>query len=296
MIEVKKLVKSYGNRNMPVLKGIDMQVEKGKIHGLIGPNGSGKTTLIKCLTGIYPADSGEILFQGEPVYDNPAVKEKIGYVADSNQFFVGYRVKQLVEFYHGIYPKFLKEDFEALNQIFQVDLNKRIRQLSKGQQMRVSFMLAMASNPEIMILDEPTSGLDAIAKKEILDLIVQAVEQREMTIVISSHHLSELERICDTMTMLNNGVAELNDELENVKNQICKYQVVFPDGAPHELYELEDLLTLSNVGNIYTVILRTGGNFPERAKQMGAIYTEEMQVNLEEMFIQTAKGGVGYGQ
>ena len=286
MIEINGLYKSYTDEE-EVVKDIHMKVEKGTIHGLIGHNGSGKTTIIKCVTGIYPPDRGEVLLGGEPVYENVKVKEKIGYVADSNQMFSNYKVQQLVKMYENIFEKFSREDF-------QVPLHHRISHLSKGQQMRTAFMLNLARNPEVMVLDEPTSGLDAMAKKELLDLLVTTVENREMTVLISSHHLSELEKICDNVTVIKNGRVYIDDELESVKNQIIKYQVVFTQGAPKELYERTDLLHLSNVGSVYTVVVPAEKeDFEQQMKQIGAVVVEEMPVGLEESFVYMNKAQKG---
>ena len=293
MIEINGLYKSYTDEE-EVVKDIHMKVEKGTIHGLIGHNGSGKTTIIKCVTGIYPPDRGEVLLGGEPVYENVKVKEKIGYVADSNQMFSNYKVQQLVKMYENIFEKFSREGFQALNRIFQVPLHHRISHLSKGQQMRTAFMLNLARNPEVMVLDEPTSGLDAMAKKELLDLLVTTVENREMTVLISSHHLSELEKICDNVTVIKNGRVYIDDELESVKNQIIKYQVVFTQGAPKELYERTDLLHLSNVGSVYTVVVPAEKeDFEQQMKQIGAVVVEEMPVGLEESFVYMNKAQKG---
>lgn len=286
MIDVKDLYKGYQQKEGYVVKGVSLQVAKGTIHGLIGHNGSGKTTIIKCLTGIYQPDRGEVFIEGEPVYDNPTAKGKIGYVADSNQMFTNYRIRDLVKFYNRIFPDFLSEDFEALNRIFNVNPYKKIGQLSKGQQMRVSFMLNMARNPKVLILDEPTSGLDAMAKKDLLDLLVSAVENREMTVLISSHHLSELERVCDSVTMITRGKVQIDNEIDEVTGQIAKYQVVFPEGAPSELYQREDVLDLSNVGSVYTVVLPGASEeFEEMMKAKGAVVVEQMAVGLEESFV-----------
>lgn len=286
MIDVKDLYKGYQQKEGYVVKGVSLQVAKGTVHGLIGHNGSGKTTIIKCLTGIYQPDRGEVFIEGEPVYDNPSAKGKIGYVADSNQMFTNYRIRELVKFYNRIFPDFLLEDFEALNRIFNVDPYKKIGQLSKGQQMRVSFMLNMARNPRVLILDEPTSGLDAMAKKDLLDLLVSAVENREMTVLISSHHLSELERVCDSVTMITRGKVQIDNEIDEVTGQIAKYQVVFPEGAPPELYQREDVLDLSNVGSVYTVVLPGASEeFEETMKMKGAVVVEQMAVGLEESFV-----------
>ena len=258
MIEINGLYKSYTDEE-EVVKDIHMKVEKGTIHGLIGHNGSGKTTIIKCVTGIYPPDRGEVLLGGEPIFE-----------------------------------KFSREDFQALNRIFQVPLHHRISHLSKGQQMRTAFMLNLARNPEVMVLDEPTSGLDAMAKKELLDLLVTTVENREMTVLISSHHLSELEKICDNVTVIKNGRVYIDDELESVKNQIIKYQVVFTQGAPKELYERTDLLHLSNVGSVYTVVVPAEKeDFEQQMKQIGAVVVEEMPVGLEESFVYMNKAQKG---
>lgn len=286
MIKVQDLYKGYQQKEGYVIKGVSLQVAKGTIHGLIGHNGSGKTTIIKCLTGIYQPDGGEVLIDGEPVYDNPTAKEKIGYVADSNQMFTNYRIRELVKLYNRIFPDFLLEDFEALNRIFNVNPYKKIGQLSKGQQMRVSFMLNMARNPKVLILDEPTSGLDAMAKKDLLDLLVSAVENREMTVLISSHHLSELEKVCDSVTMITRGRVQIDNEIDEVTGQIAKYQVVFPEGAPSELYQREDVLDLSNVGSVYTVVLPGASEeFEETMKAGGAVVVEQMPVGLEESFV-----------
>lgn len=295
MIEVKGLCKGYRQKGDYVVENIDIHIEKGTIHGLIGHNGSGKTTIIKCLTGIYPPDEGEVLLDGKAVFENPEVKEKIGYVADSNQMFGGYRISELARFYEKTFSDFSIEDFDCLNQIFRVDVKKRISQLSKGQKMRVSFMLNMARNPEVMILDEPTAGLDAMAKKDLLDILVTSVENNGLTVLISSHHLDELEKVCDSVTMISNGRVSVQDGLDEVTGQIVKYQVVFPEGAPSELYHRKDICHMSNVGSVYTIVLpKESGDFEAEMKAAGAVLVEQMKVGLEESFIymnRAEKGG-----
>lgn len=286
MLEIKGLCKGYQESGEYIVEDIDIRVSKGTVHGLIGHNGSGKTTIIKCLTGIYPPDAGTVTVDGEPVYENPEVKAKIGYIADSNQLFPGYRVSKLLSFYEGIYGDFSREDFYRLNRIFQVDMRKRISQLSKGQQMRVSFMLNMARNPEIMVLDEPTSGLDAMAKRDLLDILLASVENNEMTVLISSHHLSELEKICDDVTMIRDGRIYIQDGIDEVTGKMAKYQVVFPGGAPDELYRRGDICHMSNIGSVYTVILPSESpDFEKRMVELGAVVVEQMPMGLEESFI-----------
>jgi ABC-2 type transport system ATP-binding protein len=147
-------------------------------------------------------------------------------------------------------------------------------------------MLNIARNPEILILDEPTSGLDAMAKKDLLDILVAEVENNDMAVLISSHHLSELEKICDDVTMIKDGRIFVQDGLDEITGTMAKYQVVFPKGAPAELYHRPDVCHLSNVGSVYTVILPTSSvDFEQEMKKLGAVVVEPMTMGLEESFV-----------
>ena len=195
MLEVKHVTKSYIKGGTPAIEDISFQVEPGKIHGLIGPNGSGKTTLIKCITGILSIDEGEILLDGEKIYDNPKAKEKIGYVADNCNFFLNYKGKDMIKFYQGMYGKFEEEEFHKLNEMFKIPLTRRVGHLSKGQKMRLSFMLNMAMKPELLVMDEPTSALDPISTSKIEDLALEL--KKNYTIIMVTHNMQQAARISD---------------------------------------------------------------------------------------------------
>ncbi len=200
--------------------------------------------------------------------------------------FGNYRVDKLVDLYKKIFPEFSVPEFEQLNSVFQVNVKKRMSQLSKGQKMRVSFMLNMAKNPEVMILDEPTDGLDVMAKKELFDELVSAVENRGLTVLISSHHLSELEKICDNVTLIRDGKVVMEDGIEEVTGQSVKYQVIFPNGAPAGLYQRKDIYHISNIGSVYTIVLPNSvKDFKEEMLAAGAIEVEELPIGLEESFV-----------
>lgn len=288
MIEVSRVTKAYDQGVKPAIENISFQVEAGQIHGLIGPNGSGKTTLIKCMTGILKADGGDILLDGEPVYDNPKVKKRIGYVADNCNFFPGYKVRKMVDFYAGMYDTFDRDEFYKLNQIFDIPMERKIGQLSKGQKMRVSFMLNTAMRPEVLIMDEPTSGLDAIAKSDLLEQVVAKVEYGETAVIISTHHLHELEKICDTVTMMNIGGVHYQGELDTVKERIGKYQVVFQDGIPEGIYDDARIINYSNIGSVYTFLWDKGDKNDDAIAffiSKGAQLAEQTEISLEELFI-----------
>ena len=284
MIEVKNVDKGYNK--VPVLKDVSLTVMPGEIHGLIGENSAGKTTLIKCMTGIYRTDAGEIRYDGEPVFDNPKVKERIGYVADYNEYIGTNTIKQMVRMYEIFYPKFNVEKFNSWNEIFELPVTKRIYSLSKGQKMRLAFMLETAKEPDYLILDEPTSGLDPVAKANFYNLLVQEVEQREIGVLISSHNLEGLERICDSVTMLHQGIVERQMAMEDMKCELTKLNVVFEGGASKTVYNMPQIMRISNVGSIYTIVVKDyDESFAQQLRKAGASLIEPLDISLEELFV-----------
>lgn len=284
MLEIKNVYKSYNRNN--VLKDISLTVLPGEIHGLIGENSAGKTTLIKCVTGIYKADQGEILYDGNPIYDNPEVKERVGYVADYNDYIKYYTVSKMVHMYETFYPRFNKSKFNEFNQIFKLPVDKRVLSLSKGQKMRLAFMLETAKEPDYLILDEPTSGLDPVAKARFFELLINEVEQREIGVLISSHNLEGLEKICDSVTMMHQGVVERQMSMEDFKSTLTRLNVVFEGGADKKVYEMPEILRIRNVGSIYTMIVKEYSEaFAGKLYKLGAGLVEPVEISLEELFV-----------
>ncbi|MBE5923283.1 MAG: ABC transporter ATP-binding protein [Lachnospiraceae bacterium] len=284
MIEIKDLWKGYNKSE--VLKGINLNVSPGEIHGLIGENSAGKTTLIKCAVGIYKPDKGEVLINGSAVYDNPSVKEYIGYVADYSEYIPFYSISKMVDMYSVFYPKFNREKFNDYNEIFKLDVNTRIRALSKGQKMRLAFMLEVAKEPDYLILDEPTSGLDPVAKASFFEMLINEVEQREIGVLISSHNLEGLERICDSVTMLHQGVVDRQMSMEDMKCELTQLNVVFEGGAGQNVRSMPEILKISNVGSIYTLVVKDfNEDLVEKLKKNGASLIEPVDISLEDLFI-----------
>ncbi|WP_083258939.1 ABC transporter ATP-binding protein [Cellulosilyticum sp. I15G10I2] len=252
MIEISHVTKSFGE--IKAVDDVSILIPKGSIYGIIGENGAGKSTILQCLTGIYDIDQGSILIEGEPVYENNAVKRRIGYVADRNQFFKSYTVKQMAAFFKLTYPTFSEGKFNQYNEIFKIDLKSKIKNLSKGMQMRLSTMLSIASSPKLLVLDEPTLGLDAIAKRQMLDLIIDEVSLTGMTVVISSHHLTELEKICDEITIINDGKVTYQASVDALKAKVKKLQVVFEEMPPGELVGWDEILKIDKIGSVYYIV------------------------------------------
>ncbi|WP_236894568.1 ABC transporter ATP-binding protein [Clostridium beijerinckii] len=284
MIEVNNL--SFEIDGKQVLEDINIRIDKNKIFGIIGPNGVGKTTLLRCLTGIYKGTSGNVLYDGQDVYDNVDVKNKIGYVADENIMQTNFKVSEILKYYKYSYKNFDEKKFNELNKIFKIQTNKYIFQLSKGMKMRLSIMLAFSIHAEYLILDEPTSGLDAILKNKLLKIFADEVFENGTTIIISSHHLNELERICDDVAILDKGIVTYENSVENMKNKIKKIQVAFDEPVYEEDLKLKGIFKISRVGRVFTIITdEYDGEFIKSLEKFKPLFIEEIDLSLEDIFI-----------
>ena len=215
MITIKNLIKNFeGHLALP---GLDMNIKKGSIYGLVGVNGSGKTTTIKHLAGVYKADGGSVLFDGEEIYDNPPVKAKIGYVPDELYFFHGYNLKKLAKFFQKMYRTFSMERFDRLVELTALDTKRRVSKFSKGMQKQAALTISLSIMPELLLLDEPIDGLDPIVRKKIFAEIIDDVAARQMTVLISSHNLKEMDGICDTIGIIKGGKMLLEKDLDELK-------------------------------------------------------------------------------
>lgn len=284
MIEVNNL--SFEIDGNKILKDINLKINKGKIFGIIGPNGVGKTTLLRCLTGIYNATSGNVLYDGQPVYDNIDVKGKIGYVADENIMQTNFKVNEILKYYKYSYKDFDEAKFNELNKIFKIPTNKFIFQLSKGMKMRLSIILAFSIHAKYLILDEPTSGLDAILKNKLLKIFVDEVFENDTTIIVSSHHLNELERICDDVAILDEGAVSYENSVENMKNKIKKIQVAFDEPVYEEDLNLKGIFKINKVGRVFTIITdEYDKEFIKSLNKFKPLFVEEIDLSLEDIFI-----------
>lgn len=284
MIEVNNL--SFEIEGKQILKDINLKISKRKIFGIIGPNGVGKTTLLRCLAGIYNSSHGSVSYDGQIVYDNPDVKNNIGYVADENVIQTNFKVKDILKYYKYTYDNFNQEKFNELNKTFNIPLNKFIFQLSKGMKMRLSLMLALSINAKYLILDEPTSGLDAILKNKLLKIFLDEVALNDITIIISSHHLSELERICDDVAILDNGIVSYENSVENMKNKIKKVQVAFNEQIKEKDLNFKGVFKITKVGRVFTFITdEYDEDFINKLKKLNPLFVEEIDLSLEDIFI-----------
>ena len=293
MIQVNNLIKEFDG--FRALDGVNMHVSKGAIYGLVGPNGAGKSTIIRHLTGVYRQTAGEVFINGKEVYENRLVKEKIAYIPDELFYFLQADTMEMMRYYEGLYPTFDREMFFILKEYFPtIDLKRNIRRLSKGMQKQVAFWLAICCKPEVLILDEPVDGLDPVMRRQIWSILMAEVAEREMTVVVSSHNLRELEDVCDHVGIMNKGKVIIERSLSDLQGNVSKIQIACEGEIP-KLPEEFKVLHTSNIGRVHTLIVR--GN-PEKAVELLTEHephaiVDVIPLSLEEIFIYEM-GGVDY--
>ncbi len=286
MLEMKNVTKTFGD--FKALDDLSMTVPKGSIYGLVGPNGAGKSTAIRVLTGIYRPDSGEIAMEGQPVYENPENKARIGLVPDDVFYFPSATLEEMRKYYAGIYPNFDNDLFERLYEVFKLPRKSPIRRFSKGMQKQAAFHLTICTRPDVLVLDEPVDGLDPVMRRQVWNLILSDVAQRQTTVLISSHNLRELEDICDHVGIMDHGRMLLERSLADMQGAVHKLQLV--GDTPREL----EILHESQSGRLRTLIVR--GSAQELEAKMQATdcpYFDILPLSLEEIFIYEL-GGVNY--
>lgn len=289
MINIKNVSKSLAGKK--ILDNINLHVNKGSIFGLIGPNGTGKTTLIKCLTGIYNVDCGEIKVCDENIFENTNIKQKIGYVADYNNYFEEFKVEDIKKFFKLAYKDFDEQRFNNLNDLFEVSLNKNIKKLSKGMRTRLAIALNLSIKPKIMVMDEPTSGLDPIIRRKLLNVLLDEVAQRETTLFISSHNLGELERICDSIAIMDKGKIQYSNSIQQMKENIRKLQVVFKDEKPNDIENWDGIINIEKIGRVYNIVTnKYSDDIRKGIENSGVMFMEDIDLSLEDMFIYSMGG------
>lgn len=285
MLKLDNVTKTFGT--FKALDCLSLSVPKCAVYGLVGPNGAGKSTVIRHLTGIYQPDSGTVTIDGQPVADDPNLKERIGYISDDVFYFPTATMEDMHRFYRDVYSRFDEDLYQKLKEVFPLPTGS-IRRFSKGMQKQAAFHLTLSARPDVLILDEPVDGLDPVMRRQVMSLVLSDVAERGTTVLISSHNLRELEDVCDHVGILDHGKMLLEKSLADMQGGTVKLQIVgdAPAGFP--------VLHESRSGRLSTFILR--GSYPqveERCRQMNPPYFDVLPLSLEEIFIYEL-GGVNY--
>ncbi len=292
MIEIKEVSKVFDE--IHAVDHITLSLEKQSVFGMLGTNGAGKSTLLRMMAAVLKPNEGEIIIDGEPVWDNPAVKQKIMYISDDQYFFPNATPEKMADFYATVYPDFDRRRFSKFLLRFNLDGQRKIQTFSKGMKKQISLLLGLCANVPYLFCDETFDGLDPVMRQGIKSLMARAMEERGLTPVIASHNLRELEDICDHIGLLHKGGVLLSKELDELKSDLHKIQCVLPEDVDQSLREQIEVLNSSRRGKLLTLTVR--GDAEQIERQIGEfhpIYCEVLPLSLEEIFISETEV-VGY--
>ena len=275
-IEIKKINKRYEGFS---LNDVSFDVPKGAIVGFIGENGAGKSTTIKAILDLIKLDSGSVNIFGKPFnLDDTKAKEHIGVVIDECSFSGEITIKEIKKILCNVYKTFDSNKFDAYVDKFKLPTNKAIKKLSKGMQMKLNLLVALSHDSKILLLDEVTAGLDPMAREEILDEFLDFIQDEEKSILISSHIITDLEKICDYIVFIHQGHIVINDSKDSI---LDTYGIV---RCSHEQFDEFDKKSISyyrkNTSNVEALVLKE--NFKHSKLVENA--------TLEEIMVLIAKG------
>ena len=291
MIEIKNVTKKYGSYT--AIENISFNVKEGTVYGLIGYNGAGKTTFLKTAAGVYRANGGRILFDGEEIYDNARRKAHLFYVPDDLYFQPYASMNKMASFYNGYYPDFSFETFRQLTDVFGLDPTKSINGFSKGMQRQAELVLAMATNPVYLFLDESFDGLDPQKRVMIKNLVVDYTRERGAHVIISSHNLHDLGDMCDRFGLINGKKLVIDHDMKDIGEDFAKYRLAFAEGDERPDSAFSDIVTnkITRDGRLITLIVKGDCEATERKiKDLNPVYLEKLPLNMEEIFMEEVEG------
>jgi ABC-2 type transport system ATP-binding protein len=293
MINLKNINKQFDTKK--VLEHINWEIPKASIYGLVGPNGAGKSTLLRIISGVLKADEGSVLVNGVDVYDNPSIKKHILFVSDDPFFLPQSTIKEMRQFYELFYPSFNDSMYHSLLKKFGLNDTDKINDFSKGMKRQASIILALSCSPDILLLDEAFDGLDPVMRLNLKRIIANELLNREMTVIISSHNLRELEDICDLIALLNNHTITIQDEIESIRNQYHKIQLAYTNPIDDKVLHDLNPMYFDKRGNVYMIVLK--GELDDKMKQIKdtqPVLCEEIPITMEEVFVYEMEAN-GYG-
>ena len=284
MIQAVQLTKRF--EDILAVDHIDAVIQEGSVFGLIGTNGAGKSTFLRLASGILKPDEGQITLDGQEIYENTEAKKKFFYISDEMYFFSNASPLDMMTYYSRVYDRFDKERFHRLMKSFCLDEKRRIHTFSKGMKKQVSVICGICANTEYLFCDETFDGLDPVMRQAVKSIFAADMEDRNLTPIIASHNLRELEDICDHVGLLHKGGILLSRDLDDMKLNIHKIQCVLQPGmGPEDLVTLK-CLSSEQRGRLLTLTVRgTREEVEKKIKAYEPVFFECIPLTLEEIFI-----------
>ena len=283
MLNIINVHKSFGDTE--VLNGVNLEVNEGSIFGLVGINGSGKSTLLRIIAGVYEADFGWVLFNDSNTYKKADIRREILYVSDDPYYPQNATIHTLKDLYASFYSLDEARFYKYLK-MFGLDEYKQISTFSKGMKRQTSLAFALAIKPKLLLLDECFDGLDPLVRLTFKKALVDLLEDEKITVIISSHNLKELEDVCDSFGILEDGVIETYGDLLESKENIAKFQLAYEVELDKEFFSELNVLSFKREGRVITLVVKDNlDKAREFLNKSNAILIDELPVNFEELFI-----------
>jgi ABC-2 type transport system ATP-binding protein len=284
VLRVEGLRKSFGRRE--VLSNLGFTLESGRVHGLLGRNGEGKTTLARILLGVIPRDGGRMTFKGSDIaFADASYKQAIGLVPEDPFFYEAMSVGELIRFNSTFFPRWNAGKAADSLASFGLEPKARIRQLSRGQKLKLELAVALAAEPELLVLDDPTSGLDVPTRQDVLKGVIRNLADAGTTVLFATHMVHELERIVDRLFILHGGRLVLDDDYERVKAAARSVRLTFANGPPEGL-TIPGARQIRVDGRTVEAVVYPWNHASEEAvKTCGASDVEISALSLEDIFV-----------
>lgn len=282
MIEIKNLTKKYGS--FTAIEDISFTVDESSIYGLVGYNGAGKTTLLKTAAGMLKADGGEILFDGENIFDNGLVRSKLLYVPDEVYFIKGASLERMGKFYKDYYPNFSTKVFKNMTEAMGLDPKKNLGSFSKGMQRQAVVILALSTMPKYMLLDEVFDGIDPHKRNLCKKIFLEYMAETGCSIIMSSHNLQEISDLCDHVALINGKKLAMNVSVDDASNAYVKYRLIFDRDIDKSIFDGIENKGI-NIDNKFATIIVPSNFNDNRLASLRPIHMDSVTLSLEEVFL-----------
>ena len=284
MIRIENLSKKYDKEN--VLENLNCTIKDSSIYGLVGSNGAGKSTLLRLINGIYIPDTGTILIDEEPVFENEKLKQELVFVPDDLFFYPSYTLLDTAKYYEALYKKFDMQYLKKLAKLLKLDLNRKISTFSKGMKRQCALICALSTKAKYMFFDETFDGLDPVVRNTMKKIIAKQMEEEHTTIVMTSHNLRELEDICDNLGLLHKGGILFESDIDTIKTNMYKVQISLKNDFSKDVFKDLEILNYKKLGSIATIIIDDKNKTAkEKLQKLNPIILDFLPLTLEEVFI-----------
>ncbi len=292
MIEFLDATKKFDEKT--AVDNVNLQIPTGSCFGLLGSNGAGKSTMLRMISGVYECDNGMVSVDGENVYNNNSVKERIFFINDETIQFTTMTLKELKNFYKPYYPNFSDEIFNKLNAIIKLPEKRKLSTFSKGMKRQAVVIVGLACQTDYIMLDEAFDGLDPTMRIIVKRMIIDAMASRNLTAIISSHNLMEMSELCDRVALVHNGKIVYSNEIGS--HDITKIQTAFKTSVSNEMLIDAgiDVLHFDARGSVCSIIAK--GNIDEikaKLERFEPAFVDTIDLTLDEIFIYEMEG-LGY--